>query len=128
ARFAITVSGDGLFQDWLRLKYGAPPEKLNAAWNTRYASRFDIRLPERAPVHPVRRTDWLKFVREELPGQFVAVDPAGESLFRRFLAQRYPDPGVYAARYGQPDLLHARMPRPETGGPPLSGVPAADWM
>src|SRR5687767_13473000 len=98
-RYRITVSGDGLFQDWLRLKYGAGPEKLNAAWGTAYKSRFEVRLPRRAPAHPVQRADWLKFVRAELPGQFAAVDPAGAPLYRRFLAQRYPDPKVFRTRY-----------------------------
>jgi ABC-type glycerol-3-phosphate transport system permease component len=157
ARYTITVSGDGLFQDWLRLKYGASPAKLNAAWGTHSASRFDVRLPERAPSPAARRADWVQFVREELPAQFVAVDPAAAPLYRRFLAQRYPDPHVFAARYGdlspspspakggKKHILEAislldapSHPSPRRGGaggevppfraPPLYGVPAADWM
>jgi ABC-type glycerol-3-phosphate transport system permease component len=151
-RYWITVSGDGLFQDWLRLKYGATPEKLNAAWGTQYRSRFDVRLPERAPANPAQQADWLKFVRQELPGQFVAVDPAGAPLYRQFLAQRYPDPGVFAARYANcrmpfsdvalgtaaPDVpalsssnhpqSAIRYPLSAIQTPSLSGVPAADWM
>jgi ABC-type glycerol-3-phosphate transport system permease component len=126
-RFQIPVSGDGLFQDWLRLKYGATPEKLNAQWGTHFASRFEVRLSGRAPTHPGRRVDWLKFVREELPAQFVAVDRSGEPLYRRFLKQKYPDRAVLRARYGG-EVPYPSMPRPESGGPPLSGVPAADWM
>ena len=73
ARYAIAVSGDGIFQDWLRLKYGATPEKLNAAWGTHYTSRFQVRLPEGAPSPPAQRADWLKFVREELPSRFIRI-------------------------------------------------------
>jgi ABC-type glycerol-3-phosphate transport system permease component len=137
-RYRITVSGDGLFQDWLRLKYGAGPEKLNAACGTRYRSRFEVRFPSRAPAHPVQRADWLKFVRSELPGQFVAADAAAAPLYRRFLAQRYPDPAVFRTRYaGTPLAAHAptgtdpavvRDPHSAITSPSLWGVPAADWM
>jgi multiple sugar transport system permease protein len=137
-RYRVTVSGDGLFQDWLRLKYGASPEKLKAAWGTRYRSRFEVRFPARAPAHPVQRADWLKFVRSELPGQFVAADAAAAPLYRRFLAQRYPDPAVFRTRYaGTPLAAHAlagsdqaagRDPHSAITSPSLWGVPAADWM
>jgi ABC-type glycerol-3-phosphate transport system permease component len=131
ARYRITVSGDGLFQDWLRLKYGATPEKLNAAWGTSYKSRFEVRLPLRAPAHPAQRADWLKFVRSELPAQFIAADPAAAALYRRFLAQRYPDPAVFRKRYaGTPLALHAASKTAQSTitAPSLWGVPAADWM
>jgi ABC-type glycerol-3-phosphate transport system permease component len=130
-RYRITVSGDGLFQDWLRLKYGAPPDKLNAAWGTAYKSRFEVRLPQRAPSHRVQRADWLKFVRAELPGQFVAVDPAGAPRYRRFLAQRYTDPQVFRTRYAGTPLAAGALsggPQSAINSPSLSGVPAADWM
>jgi ABC-type glycerol-3-phosphate transport system permease component len=90
ARYAIAVSGDGLFQDWLRLKYGATTQKLNAAWGTHYASRFDVRLPARAPMPPAQRADWLKFVREEMPSRYIVCDAAPSSSRRIDLIQTAP--------------------------------------
>lgn len=126
-RFAIVVSGDGLFQEWLRLKYGSKVADLNRAWGTRCASRFDVHLPERMPARGSRMAgDWEEFVRKELPSQFVAVDPGAAPVYRQFLREKYPDIQLFNRRYGTQARDWASVGLPRT--PPVAGVPFADWL
>jgi multiple sugar transport system permease protein len=155
ARFAIVISGDGLFQEWLRLKYGSRVADLNRAWGTRFASRFEARLAPRAPasVPPVPRSggaverprakdpaapratarsssrrgaDWEQFVRTELPPRFIALDPAAAPVYREFLRAKYREVALLNRRYGSDHAGFERVPAPDP--PPLHGVAAADWL
>ena len=127
-RYLWTVPGDGLFQEWLKLKYGAKVEDLNRAWGGIYSNRFQVFLSTRFPAQQSaqEREDWEKFVRTELPAQFVRPDPETEPLYRRFLADKYGSPSALNARYGTrlAGFGELRLPDP----PPISGVPFADWM
>jgi multiple sugar transport system permease protein len=127
-RYFWSVSGDGLFQDWLRLRYGAKVEDLNKAWGTQFHSRFDVHLEKRRPrTGSARyREDWETFVRRELPAQFVALDPAAEPLFREYLREKYRDAALlsqrYQAQFASFDAV--KLPNPA----PIAGIPFADWL
>ncbi|NLB94965.1 MAG: ABC transporter permease subunit [Armatimonadetes bacterium] len=128
-RYFNTASGDGLFQDWLRLRYGTEPDVLNETWGTNYKSRFEVALSERVPSHPKQAADWEEFVRKELPAQFVGADPEAEPLYRRFLAQQYEgNIQVLNARYGTKYAGFHEIPLPAPRKAPVSGMPQADWI
>lgn len=128
ARYLVAAAGDGLFQQWLKLRYGDPPDALNKAWGTRWASRFQVTLPERLPAQPQQAKDWEEFVRTELPTQFVGADPAAQPLFRKFLAQQYEGAiGILDQRYGTHYRSFDEIPLPAPRGVPVAGTPQADW-
>ncbi|NLC56694.1 MAG: ABC transporter permease subunit [Armatimonadetes bacterium] len=129
ARYFTTASGDGLFQDWLRLRYGAEVAPLNKAWGTNFKSRFEVRLAERRPAHPRQAKDWEEFVRTELPSQFVGADPEAAPLYRRFLAQQYEGSiDLLNRRYGTRWASFDVVPLPPPQKVPVAGMPQADWL
>ncbi len=129
ARYFNTASGDGLFQDWLRLRYGTEPGPLNAAWGTEYKNRFEVRLPERRPANPQMAKDWEEFARKELPSQFVGADPSAAPLYRRFLRQQYEGAiSLLNRRYGTRHAGFSAVPLPPPMKVPVAGMAQADWI
>lgn len=107
--------------------YSAKIDDLNKAWGTDHRSFSEVHLAPRAPTHPVQRSDWEKFVRENLPFRYMKVASSATPAYRGFLRKRYRgDLGLLNARheanYKSFDgiALPARLP---TGGSPL-----VDWM
>ena len=73
-----------------------------------------IRMQERVGTssdETIRRVQAMALVHDLIytQGQFAAVDPAGAPLYRRFLAQRYPDAKVFRTRYTGTPLATGRV-------------------
>lgn len=86
------------FRDFLRSRYlesegdkaeAAALKRLNAAWDTSYASFAAIRLSAVAPGNPAVAIDWLAFTRTALGFAWAPVTVADAPLYRGFLARRY---------------------------------------
>jgi multiple sugar transport system permease protein len=154
-RQMIVITGDALFQEWLRLTYGSKAADLNRAWGTHYGSRFDVRLEARVPggrmeewesgrmgafdrlshsptlpfSHSANlaayRADWEKFVRKELPSHFIRIDPAAAALYRRALAAHYRNIATLNQAQGTHFASFDAIPLPDP--PPVAGRAFADW-
>lgn len=128
-RYFVAANGDGVFQDWLRLRYGAEVDTLNKQWGTYYKDRFAVRLSERVPARPQAAKDWEEFVRNELPAQFVAADPQAGPLYQKFLVKEYEnDIRLLNQRYSTHYAAFTAIPLPAPTKIPVAGMPQADWI
>jgi ABC-type glycerol-3-phosphate transport system permease component len=132
-RMLRTVGMDGQFQEFLRLNpdYGSDVKAINRAWGTKYASRFDIRLPKRAPPSPGMRKDWEAFVRKDegCPLQFIVVDQSARPAWDAFLARKYPQLSVLNQEYGTNYTAFNQVPLPPQPPAPLPepGPKLVNW-
>ena len=95
ARFHIPSPVEGVFWEFLSNQELAGDQK--AIDPKTYAKRYgmpikafsDIHLTERVPNNANFATDWLAFIRQEMPYQFVVLDKAAQPYFTAYLKDRY---------------------------------------
>jgi multiple sugar transport system permease protein len=85
----VIVDPDGVFlYDYLRPQWG-DVQSYNQAHGTQYEKYDQVLLATHPPENPSERTDWEKFVRNELNIAFIRINPAATGGWREFLRQRY---------------------------------------
>lgn len=71
-------------------QYTGKIAEYNKRHATKYSSYGEIELPPRVPAkESLERTDWIKFVRNEIKLKFIRLDDSLEKPFRDFLAEQY---------------------------------------
>jgi len=123
-RYLITVSADGLFQEFLRLKYG-DLDKVNRALGTSYRSKLEIHLAERMPTGATGE-EWEAFVRREGPVHFVEIERGAADAFRVFMRRKYGTLDAYNHAHEAAALRFDEVsaaPRAPSGG-----IPLVDWI
>lgn len=92
-RFFIPVCIDGFYRYNLFTKYGKDISLYNKAHGTNYKSYFEVTLKEKLPSNKLEAEDWINFVRNELPFQFIRLEKGTEKSFQKFLEKKYNDIG-----------------------------------
>jgi multiple sugar transport system permease protein len=97
----VYASPDGHFvQQFLEPLYG-PIAAYNAKHGAAHGSYREVVLAERPPSDGLARSDWERFVRDELHVQFIAVSDEARPAFAAFLRDRYAgDLAALNRRYG----------------------------
>jgi len=117
---------DGHFtRQFLEPQYGAIAA-YNAKHGTAHGAYRDVTLAERAPADGLARTDWERFVRDELHVQFIALGDASRPAFAAFLRGRYGgDLAALNRRYGTTFAAFEDVPWPADRI--HAGDALADW-
>lgn len=123
-RYLITVATDGLYQEYLRQRFGGITA-INDALGSNYSSRSDIRLPARIPKGTAA-DNWEAFVRKEFPVFFIRFDFAAAKHYLNFLQSKYVTVEAYNHAYHTNVQSFAQIEFPRTA--PDSGVMLADWL
>ncbi len=123
-RYLSAISGDGLYQDFLRLSYGGI-DRVNVALGTHYKSRGSITLSPRVPpggeAHP-----WEAFVRNECPVHFIKLDPKARPAFQAFIKAKYQTIDAYNKSRNAAEKSFATLAMPATR--PKGGIALVDWV
>jgi multiple sugar transport system permease protein len=88
-RIVELTGGDEIYQRYLEEKYQTI-EKYNAVYKETEKSFREITLPRTIPAGEVKTIDWVRFVDDVLPKEYVRVNST-ERLFQVFLKDRYND-------------------------------------
>ncbi|MCL6518724.1 MAG: ABC transporter permease subunit [Armatimonadetes bacterium] len=123
-RYLITVSVDGLFQEYLRLSCG-DINTINKALGSHYKKRADIHLTARVPNSPMA-DEWESFVRKECPVHFIRIDAAATPLFQSFLRKKYGTVAYLNKAYRTNLSSFEQVSLPQK--PPKSGMLLVDWI
>jgi len=123
-RYLITVATDGLYQEYLRQRFGSVTA-INNALGSNYDSRSDIRLPARVPKGAEAHI-WETFVRKEFPIFFIRLDPDAAKRYVSFLQSKYVTVEAYNHAYQTNVQSFAQIRFPRMA--PDSGVMLADWL
>ncbi|MGB9586632.1 MAG: carbohydrate ABC transporter permease [Armatimonadota bacterium] len=123
-RYLITVATDGLYQEYLRQRFGSITA-INNALRSNYKSRSDIRLSARVPKGYEAHI-WETYVRKEFPIFFIKLDPDAAKRYVSFLQSKYVTAGAYNHAYQTNVRSFAEVEFPRTA--PDSGVMLADWL
>lgn len=123
-RYLMTVPVDGLFQEYLRLRYG-DMRSINAALGTNYHARFQIHLPPRIPKSRMA-DEWEAYVRKECPVHFIRIDRRAAPHFRLFLREKYGSVSALNKAHRTSVKSFDEVVLPES--PPKSGIPLVDWI
>lgn len=124
ARYRITVGIDGLFEEYLRLKYGNI-QAIDKALGARYRSRDQIHLPDRVPGAP-SAAEWETFVRNECPVHYIAIDSQATAAFRESIRRKYTSIGLYNRAYKTRFASFAEIGLPRRA--PAGGILLVDWI
>lgn len=135
SRFRIPAPVEGMFQEFLTNQDLGPDQPTNDPKT--YAKRYqmplkaisDLRLPERMPKQANFAADWLKYVRTDVPYQFVAFEPGAQPYFTEWLKKRYSNDVRFLHKvYGTAGKAVNNW-TDVTLSPhyPWDGIPAADW-
>jgi multiple sugar transport system permease protein len=94
-----TISGEEIYQIFLRERKYATINDLNKAYGADYEGFWSIRLPEMLPKNPAIAADWVDFVRSRWPLRFLKLTK-GEPEYREFLRTKYATIDAYNEKYG----------------------------
>src|SRR5581483_2741140 len=85
------INLDGKFvKSFLIPKYTSDIAEYNRAHNTTFKSYDGVFLERRVPQESgSAREDWEKFIRTQLPLEFLRLDTKAEKAYRDFIADRY---------------------------------------
>ena len=123
-RYLRTVSVDGLFQDYLRLKYGNL-DAINKALGLKCRSRADVRLPVRMPDGPFASI-WEEYIRTECPVHFIRIDAAATAAYDAFIKRKYASVAAYNRAYKSAIASFGEV-RMSTKAP-IGGMAHVDWI
>lgn len=84
----LIISGDGIWQTWLKVKYGKDINLLNKKYNTDYRSFSEIHLPFSLPESKSAQPDWIEFMKTRWPLHYLNVI-GGEEEYRLYLQKKY---------------------------------------
>ncbi|MCC6484923.1 MAG: carbohydrate ABC transporter permease [Armatimonadetes bacterium] len=124
-RYFFTVSVDGLYQEYLRMRFGSV-EAINKAVGADYTTRFDARLTPRIPDVGPSTGIWQDYVTRECPVHFLRIDPSAEPAYRRFIQQKYRT--VRAYNHDHEAALQSLDQVKLMPDAPASGVELVDWI
>jgi ABC-type glycerol-3-phosphate transport system permease component len=82
------------FLDFARTLYPAGDGTLdvktfNRTYGTNYLKEIDIYPSPTMPANPNYRMDWLVFVKQKAPGQFITVHPDAKAGWQQYLTAKY---------------------------------------
>jgi len=123
-RYLMTVPVDGLFQEYLRLRYG-DIKSINTALGSKYCRRSDIHLPAHVPKDQMA-DEWEAYVRKECPVHFIRLNRRATPSFQAFLREKYNSIEAFNKAYKASVKSFGEVTLPES--PPESGIPLVDWI
>lgn len=124
ARYRLPVPADGLYQEYLRLRYG-DIAAINRELGTAHRSRAEIHLSARVPAGPSAES-WEDFVRSECPVQFIRIDAQAAGSYRQFLRRKYATIEAYNQAYGRRIRSFDELEVPRDVPP--RGIARVDWI
>lgn len=123
-RYLITPPIDGLYRDYLKMKYGNLTNSKRALVHSP-KDAVPIRLTTRVPHSPAARL-WEDFVRRECPVRYIRFNSAADSPYRQFIRRKYGNEIAVSSAHGIriPSLDMLSVPRT----PPNAGTALVDWI
>lgn len=90
----LMTSSQTAFIEFEKILHPSPDGTLdvkafNHAYGTNYEKEIDVYPSESMPSNPNYRMDWLVFVRQKVPGQFITVKPASQADWQKYLTEKY---------------------------------------
>jgi multiple sugar transport system permease protein len=121
------VNLDGKFtKSFLIPKYTSDIVEYNRKHNTAFKSYDDVFLSRRAPPESgTSRNDWEKFVRTQLPLEYMRLDGKAEPAYREFISARYMEITAYNTKFKTSLSSFADMPLPTSA--PDTRLAQVDW-
>lgn len=90
----LLMSSQNAFLDFAKTLYPTSDGSLdlnafNHAFGTNYLKEIDVYPSASLPANPNYRMDWLVFIRQKAPGQFITVQPSAQVDWQKYLITKY---------------------------------------